>query len=203
MDNTAKPDVDAELLLAYLDYARWATVKMLDTAGRLPSSALTEPVVSSFPTLLATLRHAYGWDAYYSIHLQGGHAERGSIREPDCLEELRSSWTGLHRDLASWARDNLATRKDAVLEGWGVWPTWMVILHMVNHAVHHFGQVVTLVRQLGYPSEPVDSTDLIRYLLRRYPQEHQKEFVKSFLDRDTTPLTAVGGGGNTGGAVRI
>jgi uncharacterized damage-inducible protein DinB len=181
------PDVDPELLIALLEYARWSTQQILDRVDRLPVGALVQPVRSSFPTLLATLRHVYGWDSYYFIHLQGGQVERGSITEPDTYDELTRAWTILHRDIASWAKANVAARKDVVLNGWGVWPTWMVVMQMANHATHHFGQVVTLLRQLGYTPEKMGSTDLIRYLLGRYPQKDQKEWLKAALDRETAP----------------
>jgi uncharacterized damage-inducible protein DinB len=184
------PDVDPDLLIALLEYVRWATQKILDRVDELPMGALAQPVRSSFPTLLATLRHVYGWDRYYFIHLQGGQAERGSIPEPSTYDELRRVWTILHGDIASWAKENVAARKDVVLDGWGVWPTWMVVMQMANHATHHFGQVVTLLRQLGYTPEKMGSTDLIRYLLGRYPQKDQKEWLKAALDRDATPRAA-------------
>ena len=186
------PDVDPELLLAHLGYARWATRKMLERVDHLPADALTRPVTSSFPTLLATLQHVYGWDKYYFIHLQGGHAERRSVPEPTTYDELKREWAILHEEIVSWAKENLAARKDLVLDGWGVWPTWMVVMQMANHATHHLGQVVTLLRQLGYGPQAMDSTDVIRYFLRRYPQENQAQRVKSLLDRDTTPLEAPG-----------
>jgi uncharacterized damage-inducible protein DinB len=154
----------------------------------LPPGALTQPVKSSFPTLLATLQHVYGWDKYYFIHLQGGHAERQSISEPPTFDELKREWAILHSEIISWARENQGARKDLVLDGWGVWPTWMIVMQIANHGTHHFGQVVTLLRQLGHSPQTMDSTDAIRYYLRRYPQENQKERLKSLLDGDTTPV---------------
>jgi uncharacterized damage-inducible protein DinB len=178
------PEIDPDLLFALLHYERWATQRMLDTVRQLPPAALSESVKSSFPTLLATLQHVYGWDRYYFIHLQGGQAERASIAEPATSDDLRREWALLHRDIFSWAKENLAVRKDVVLHGWGVWPAWMVVMQMANHATHHFGQVVTLLHQLGYAPEKMDSTDLIRYLLRRYPQHDQNESLRAALDRD-------------------
>ncbi len=181
------PNVDPELLIALLEYVSWATQRIFDKVDQLPAGALTQPVTSSFPTLLATLQHVYGWHKYYFIHLQGGHVERGSIPEPDTYDELKRQWILLDREIAAWAKENASVRKDVVLEGWGVWPTWMVVMQMANHATHHFGQVVTLLRQLGYAPEKMGSTDLIRYLLGRYPQKDQKAWVTAAIDRDATP----------------
>ena len=184
------PNVDPELLLALLEYARWATRKMLDALDRMPPGTPVQPVNSSFTTLLATLQHVYGWDRYYFIHLQGDHAKRDAISEPLTYQQLKLEWATLHQQIISWARAHLATRKDVVLDGWGVWPTWMVVMQLVNHGTHHLGQVMTLLRQLGYVPQPGDSTDLIRYLLRRYPQENQKPRVDALLAQDTTPVEA-------------
>jgi hypothetical protein len=126
----------------------------------------------------------YGWHKYYFIHLQGGRIDRRAISGPGSYQELRSAWTALNRDVVSWAAENIATRQGLVLDGWGVWPAWMVVLQMANHATHHFGQVVTLLRQLGFAPERMDPIDLIRYLLRRYPQDGQNESVKAMLEQD-------------------
>lgn len=188
--NTHAPDVDPELLVAQLEYARWAARRMLDAVKALPAEALTRPVTSSFPTLLATLQHVFGWDKYYLVHLKGGHVERAAVPVPASFEELEREWAAVHAETIAWAREHVAARKDLVLEGWGAWPTWMIILQMASHATHHYGQVVTLLRQLGYPQERMDSTDLILYLLRRYPQPNQKPWVQAIVARDQTPLEA-------------
>ncbi len=179
-----KQNIGPTLLLAHIEYVRWATDKVLARVDQLPAAALTQPVRSSFPTLLDTLCHVYGWHKYYFIHLQGGRIDRDAVVAPSSYEELRGLWSALNRDVVSWAAENIAARQDLALEGWGVWPGWMVVLQMANHATHHFGQVVTLLRQLGFAPERMDPIDLIRYLLRRYPQDAQKESVKVMLEQD-------------------
>jgi uncharacterized damage-inducible protein DinB len=177
-------NVEPTLLLAYLEYTRWATDQVLTRVDQLPADALTRPVVNSFPTLLDTLTHVYGWQEYYFIHLQGGRIARGDVAAPPSYAELRTAWRALNRDVVSWAAEHIAARKDVVLEGWGVWPAWMVVLQMASHATHHFGQVVTLLRQLGFAPERMESIDLMRYLLRRFPQPGQHDGVHAMLERD-------------------
>ena len=44
-------------------------------------------------------------------------------------------------------------------------PIWQVVLHVVNHATYHRGQITTMLRQLGYT--PI-ATDLhVFYLMRQ------------------------------------
>ena len=49
------PDVDPELLLAHLEYSDWAVHKTFAVVDKLPCDAVTCAVVSSFPSILATL----------------------------------------------------------------------------------------------------------------------------------------------------
>ena len=178
----AAPDVDPDLLVTHLEYAAWAAQKTLAMADKLPSAALTQPIKSSFPTILATMQHVYGWDKYYFIHLQGGSIEREAVEAPETYDELKHEWANLHSEMIGWAKENLASQKDAVLRGWGVWPSWMVVMQIANHATHHYGQLITLFHQLGYAPEPADWTDLIIHYLRRYPQDNQTDLVKPFLE---------------------
>lgn len=58
-----------------------------------------------------------------------------------------------------------------ILDGWGAWSTWHVIMQMANHTTHHLGQVLTLARQAGYEPTQDDWTDLILYYLQRFPTQ--------------------------------
>ena len=139
---------------------------------KLPAEAVTAPVESSFPNILATLQHLYQGDKYDLIHLQGGSVGMDEITPPATYAELRQEWPRLHAELLTWAKENLAARKDVMLTGWAI-PrlAWMVVMQIANHATHHLGQVVTLARQAGYRPERSDFTDLIGYYLQRYPQQ--------------------------------
>jgi len=42
-------------------------------------------------------------------------------------------------------------------------PVWQIVLHIVNHASYHRGQITTMLRQLGHTPVP---TDLIAFYRR-------------------------------------
>jgi uncharacterized damage-inducible protein DinB len=44
-------------------------------------------------------------------------------------------------------------------------PFWQMLVHVVNHAGYHRGQVTTLLRQLG--AQPPKSTDMITFFRTR------------------------------------
>ena len=72
----------------------------------------------------------------------------GRIRSPTPI------WHGSLRTRA-WKGDPFET------------PLWQIVLHVVNHATLHRGQVMAMLRQLGIPPPP---TDLISYY-RSLPSE--------------------------------
>jgi uncharacterized damage-inducible protein DinB len=123
------------------------------------------------------------WDKYYLTHLQGGSVEPREVEVPASYAELRAEWQRVHEEMLSWARQHLAAKKDQVLDGWGVWPVWMVVMQIANHATYHRGQVLTLLRQAGYVPERGEWSDLILYYLGRYPQENQKEWLQAIFRR--------------------
>ncbi len=93
------PDLDPDLLLAHLEYAAWAAKKTIAMVDKLPAEAVTAPVESSFPSILATLQHLYQGDKYDLIHLQGGSVGMGEITPPATYAELRQEWPRLHAEL--------------------------------------------------------------------------------------------------------
>lgn len=164
------PTIDPDFLLTHLEYAQWATQKTLAMIDKLPAEALTRSLVSSFPSILETLRHSFHWDKYYLTHLQGGNVEVGEIVPPTTYDALKQEWATVHADLQAWTKANLPTKQNQMLSGWADWPVWMVVMQVANHATHHLGQLVTLIRQAGYAPQQADWTDLILYYLHRYPQ---------------------------------
>lgn len=47
----------------------------------------------------------------------------------------------------------------------------MIVMQIANHASHHLGQMLTLIRQTGYAPVQSDWTDLILYYLQRFRVE--------------------------------
>lgn len=41
-------------------------------------------------------------------------------------------------------------------------PLWQILLHVVNHATHHRGQVSGFLRAMGHTPPPLDMTDFYR-----------------------------------------
>jgi uncharacterized damage-inducible protein DinB len=90
------------------------------------------------------------------------------VEFPD-LEALAAGWSEtaaqLEFFLASLTEDQLAaeiTWEDTEI-GAVTRPLWQPVSHLVNHSTYHRGQVVSLLRQLGY--QPPE-TDLSYFFLK-------------------------------------
>jgi uncharacterized damage-inducible protein DinB len=162
----ASATVVRELLLSML----WADRMMLKAVREVSPEDLTRDAGISFGSLLGTMVHMLGSQRLWLSRFSGSPIER----RPDLTDfpDL-SSWihgweetaAGIEAFLASLTAEQLAAEITWVDAEGPVHtrPLWQPVCHMVNHATYHRGQVVSLLRQLGY--EP-PQTDLIRYFLR-------------------------------------
>jgi uncharacterized damage-inducible protein DinB len=156
-----------ELLL----YMLWADRLTLGALRGVQPDHLTRAAGVSFGSLLGTLVHTLSsqrrWLARFS-----GLAEDPPLRTADFPDLL--TWIQAWEESASGVEAFLASLTDEQLElplNWtassgeaATAPLWQAVLHLVNHATYHRGQVVSLLRQMGYPPP---STDLIAFFRER------------------------------------
>jgi uncharacterized damage-inducible protein DinB len=78
------------------------------------------------------------------------------------IAALQNQWPVLHDDWKRWAgalADNDAARahtyRDLKGKEWTL-SVWQIVLHVVNHATHHRGQVSGFLRSLGLTPPPLD-----------------------------------------------
>jgi uncharacterized damage-inducible protein DinB len=149
-------------------YNSWATARMFSAAEALTPEQVEAPLVSSFPSLMATLAHIVVTEWIWLQRWRGESptAAPAWAAEPS-LRELKAQLAAIEAERASF----LVGRTDADLEdevsyrgGDGqafAHPLADLIRHVVNHSTYHRGQLVTLLRQLGHTPP---STDFTRYL---------------------------------------
>jgi len=150
------------------DYNSWANARMFSAAEALTAEQLEAPLVSSFPSLMATLAHIVETEWTWLRRWLGERpaASPAWVDEPS-LRELKAQLAAVEAERASF----LAGRTDADLAGVVSYhggdgqafahPLEDLIRHVVNHSTYHRGQLVTLLRQLGHTPP---STDFTRYL---------------------------------------
>ena len=139
-------------------------MRLLDCCRVLSEEELRQKTGNSAGGILETLQHIFWADRIWLSRLE--QVPRKTVSDPDeryTLDELSAEWNrvydGMERFVATADPDEVC--RHHTLEGVPhQLPNWQVLLHVVNHATYHRGQVATLLRQRGYKPE---STDLAAY----------------------------------------
>jgi uncharacterized damage-inducible protein DinB len=124
-----------------VDYHYWARDRLLEACVPLASDQFTRDLSSSFPSVRDTLVHLYTADWGWHLLWLGQTPTDPPAPEsfPD-LASVRSAWQDqdirVRSFVANLGEENIG----------GFWPR---LLHLINHASYHRGQVTTMLRQLG------------------------------------------------------
>jgi len=152
-------------------YMLWADRQMLKSVRPVDAEHLNRDAGVSFHSLLGTMSHMLGAQKLWLSRILG-HPDAfvlGPGDFPDLLSWIKA-WeetaSGIEAFLAGLTDEQLAVPLSwTSLEGVPhTRPLWQPILQLVNHTTYHRGQVVSLLRQMGYPAA---STDLIQYYAER------------------------------------
>lgn len=157
-------------------YSVWANARTFTAVLELPAGVADAAVVSSFPSIRATLAHLVGAEW---IWLQRWLGESPSTRPPwttGDVATLRRELDAIEAERERWVGGLTATDLTRVLAYRNVAgepfadPLAGLIRHVVNHSSYHRGQVTTLLRQAGHPAP---DTDLVIYLRQKRVRDAQ------------------------------
>ena len=143
----------------HIRYSGWASRRLLDAALKLPPDQAQKDLGSSHKGILDTLNHIQMADRSWLFRVLGE-----TMEQP--VEGVEVEWPKIQQRWEQWADslgDGDMTRAIAYKDMKGnfhVSPIWQIVLHVVNHATLHRGQVMAMMRQLGVAPPP---TDLIFY----------------------------------------
>ena len=142
----------------HLQYSAWASRRLLDAALALDQEMLHREMNVSHKTMFDTLAHIYFGDRVW--------LERVVALPIPAEAPLEIAWPKVMEGWLEWAD----APGDSDLERIVVFkdtqgnphqsPVRQIVLHVVNHATLHRGQVMAMFRQLGLAPPP---TDLMRY----------------------------------------
>jgi uncharacterized damage-inducible protein DinB len=152
-------------------YMLWADRTVLGAVREVTADDLTRDAGVSFGSMLGTMAHMLGAQRLWLSRFSGLPLER--ILGPADFSDLLS-WIHGWEETASETEAFVAGLTDEQLATPITWtntsgvtfnrPLWQPVLHMVNHASYHRGQVVSMLRQMGYKAP---ATDLIYYFAQR------------------------------------
>jgi uncharacterized damage-inducible protein DinB len=148
----------------HLDYHYWARDRLLDAASLATPEQWTRELESSFRSVRDTLVHVYAAEVNWALRLEG--TTPTSMVPPDGYPDaatLRVAWVSHEaklRGLVEAAGEEGLSHvyHYRTLAGHAMSSTLVqILLHTVNHASYHRGQVTTLLRQVGVaPPRPMD-----------------------------------------------
>jgi uncharacterized damage-inducible protein DinB len=151
----------------HIRYSGWASHRVLDAALALAPEEQTKPRGVSHESIAGTLIHIYFADRIWCKRTVEPELEMPPWNVSFPLDTLPELWKDVQRRWESWADSAADADLDRVVQfkllngNPSEARASHIVLHLVNHATLHRGQVVGLLRQSGV-KPPV--TDLIVYL---------------------------------------
>ncbi|PYN90736.1 MAG: hypothetical protein DMD87_00895 [Candidatus Rokuibacteriota bacterium] len=152
----------SELVRTLYRYNAWATARILERAARLRPDELAAPSGASFSSVRETLVHIMAAQWIWLARWQG--TSPTSLLDggfPD-VASLRARWDQIERETQRF----VAGLTDADLakvveyrntrgERWA-YPLWQQVVHQVNHATQHRGEVAAALTELGHSPGDLD-----------------------------------------------
>src|SRR5271167_4516913 len=95
--------VSADTLRLHLNYAAWASQRLLDAAAALPPDDLTRDFKTADGTIAGTLAHIFGADRLWLDRIHG--VSRSVLIAPEDRDfpTLEKAWPALHQRWSGWA----------------------------------------------------------------------------------------------------
>jgi uncharacterized damage-inducible protein DinB len=149
-------------------YNEWANTEFFNWLENLPDSIIEKETPSSFTTIKQTLAHMWGAEHGWLTALkreEWTRAYQGDAFQEDTkaiIQNFKQASETFTQYVLSLSQQEL----DAEIEGSDgkKIEAAAIILHVINHASYHRGQIVTMARTLGVTNPP--RTDYV-YFIRR------------------------------------
>jgi uncharacterized damage-inducible protein DinB len=160
-----------------MKYNFWANQKVINWLSQTSDKQFNEALVSSFDSIAATVKHIIAAESIWLERLQKVAAPSWIVDSlPNDKKNLLEKWEASSNALVLFAKDHYKYTESIVtpiseestlisfkrLNGEALTLSVDKILaHVANHGSYHRGQLVTLLRQVGFTN--VSSTDLLIY----------------------------------------
>jgi uncharacterized damage-inducible protein DinB len=150
----------------HLRYSAWASHKLVEAVRPISDVDVEKPVGISHGSPLGTLSHILWADWLWFTRVVEPMEKPGQTREvlETVWPELQDKWVAWAAR-ASDAEINRVVEYKSILDGQTAHtPAWQIVLHVVNHATLHRGQVMGMLRQMGIAPPHTDLMNFYREL---------------------------------------
>jgi uncharacterized damage-inducible protein DinB len=148
----------------HLRYSAWASQKLVEAVRTIPDADFEKHVGVSHSSMLGTLAHILWADWLWFTRIVEPMEKPAQTREA-----LETIWPVLHDKWVTWAERasedeiNRVVEYKSILDGQiARTPAWQIVLHVVNHATLHRGQVMAMMRQMGVAPPHTDLMNFYR-----------------------------------------
>lgn len=153
----------------HLQYNAWANHKIAEILTGVDDEFFDKEVKSSFPSLRKTVLHIWDAEQIWFTRLKGGETKAWpSEGFKGNNKELLSSFVSDTMQITGFVANKDRAYLDSIIHYKNMkglefsQPAEDILFHVVNHGTYHRGQLITMLRQLGFEKFPV--LDLIAYL---------------------------------------
>jgi len=153
----------------HLQFNTWANAKIVEILANVDENFFDVEVKSSFPSIRKTIHHIWDAEQIWFTRLKGGEASTWpSATFTGGKDELLKGFLAGTKELTAF----VASKDRAFLESKLIYKNTKgiefsnvveeILFHVVNHGSFHRGQLITMLRELGFEKFPTQ--DLIAYL---------------------------------------
>jgi len=150
----------------HIRYSGWASRRVLEASLALSPEDRAKPMSVSHESIAQTLSHVYFGDAIWYSRIADPSYPVPSHDALPPLDFVVQEWPRLQALWEAWA--DAATDADIARQvpfksrfvGDAGLPAWQIVMHVVNRATLHRGQIVGMLRQLGVKPP---ATDIVLY----------------------------------------
>jgi uncharacterized damage-inducible protein DinB len=153
-----------KLITNYASFNEWANTKIITWLKTYDSHILYQETASSFNTIDYTLQHLLNAEKYWLCFITNANTDNLSwnFRENighQIMAELQATSAAIKNTCSNFSAEDLEETLHLV-RPWGSnqLNRYEYIMHLINHATFHRGQIITMARSLGC-AENVPSTD--------------------------------------------
>jgi len=154
------------LLLSYARYNLWAHNRVVDFLRKLKPGEPDQEITSSFSSIRKTVFHVYGAQVLWLRRLEGTSPAAFPAYDSldfnatlDGLLETSAKLFNLAECSTEESLQKPVTYKNLAGQQYTN-PVSEILMHVINHGSYHRGQILTMLRQLGY-TELFDSDYIV------------------------------------------
>jgi uncharacterized damage-inducible protein DinB len=152
-----------QLIRNHVEYTIWATDRLLNAAKELSPDERERDFGTATKSVQGTLAHVLQSERMWLRRIQEGSPDiPRSVAGDEQWDCLLERWPAIHEAWRDWAARLPDEEADTVIDYTDLkgnqqrQPALQILLHVVNHATHHRGQVSGFLRALGRTPPPLD-----------------------------------------------